>query len=112
MGDFSAENSVVHEEQLNIFLIADEHLLETIGQEVSGFMILLVTNLWLDKLSSESSSGRAINTMNSSVRLRLSKIKKVTNWLEILTLSLLNLSDWNLCGCLVIFLTIFLLCNG
>ena len=77
MGDFSAENSVVHEEQLNIFLVADEHLLETISQEVSGFMILLVTNLWLLKLSSESSSGRAINTTNSSVRFRLSKNNKM-----------------------------------
>ena len=112
MGDFSAENSVVHEEQLNIFLVADEHLLETISQEVSGFMILLVTNLWLLKLSSESSSGRAINTTNSSVRFRLSKNNNGKEMAVELTLSLLNLSDWNLCGCLVIFLTIFLLCNG
>jgi hypothetical protein len=71
LGDFSAESSVVHEKQLNILLIADEHLLESISQEMSCFMILLVTNLWLNQFSSKSSSGGAINTMNSSVRFWL-----------------------------------------
>ena len=68
MSDFTAVDSVVHEEDLNIGLVGDEHLLESVREDVSGLSILFVANehlLWLS--TSESSSGGAINTSNSSV---------------------------------------------
>ena len=72
LGDFTAENSVVHEEDLHIGLVGDKEFLESVRKDVSGLSILFVTNehlLWLS--TSESSSGRAINTSNGSVRVWL-----------------------------------------
>ena len=72
MGDFTAVDSVVHEEDLDISFIGDEHLLESVREDVSGLSILLVANehlLWLS--TSEFSSGGAIDTSNSSVRVWL-----------------------------------------
>ena len=58
MGDFSAINSVVHEKDLKIGLVGDEEFLESVREDVSGLMVLFVSNehlLWLS--TSESSSG-------------------------------------------------------
>ena len=44
MGDFTAVDSVVHEEDLDISFIGDEHLLESVREDVSGLSILLVAN--------------------------------------------------------------------
>ena len=68
LGDFTAENSVVHEEDLNISLVGDKEFLESVRKDVSGLMVLFVSNehlLWLS--TSESSSGGAIDTSNGSV---------------------------------------------
>ena len=72
LSNFTAENSVVHEEDLHIGLVGDKEFLESVRKDVSGLSILFVTNehlLWLS--TSESSSGRAINTSNGSVRVWL-----------------------------------------
>ena len=68
LGNFTAENSVVHEEELHILLVGDKEFLESVRKDVSGLCLLFVTNehlLWLS--TSESSSGGAIDTSNSSV---------------------------------------------
>ena len=68
LSNFTAENSVVHEEDLHIGLVGDKEFLESVRKDVSGLSILFVTNehlLWLS--TSKSSSGRAIDTSNGSV---------------------------------------------
>ena len=68
LSNFTAENSVVHEKNLNIHLVGDWEFLESVREDVSGLMVLFVTDehlLWLS--TSKSSSGRAINTSNGSV---------------------------------------------
>ena len=72
MSDFSTVNSVVHEEDLNVLFVGNWELLETVWENVSGLMVLFVANehlLWLS--TSKSSSGRAIDTSNSSVAVWL-----------------------------------------
>ena len=72
LSNFTAENSVVHQENFNISFIGNKDLLETVWKEMSGLMILFVTDEHLFSLStSKSSSGRAINTSNSSVAIWL-----------------------------------------
>ena len=67
LGDFSAENSVVHEEAVHVLFASDQELLEASGQLVSGLVVLLATDLHLLGSSSESSSGSAIDTSDSPV---------------------------------------------
>ena len=58
MGNFTAENSVVHEEELDIRFVGDKEFLESVREDVSGLMVLFVTDEHLFWLStSESSSG-------------------------------------------------------
>ena len=68
MGNLSAVSSVVHEEEFNISLTGDKHLLEASGEGVSGLLILLVSDLGHLLVSSESPSGEAIDTSDHSVR--------------------------------------------
>lgn len=68
LSNLTAVDSVVHEKELDISLIGDKEFLETIWEDVSSLMVLFVTNehlLWLS--TSESSSGGAIDTSDSSV---------------------------------------------
>jgi hypothetical protein len=72
LGDSSAINSVVHEKHFNILFVVDKEIFESVWESMSGLVILLVTDehfFWLS--ASESSSGRAIDTSNSSVRIGL-----------------------------------------
>ena len=87
LGDFTAVDSVVHEEELSIFLAGDEHLLEAGSKLMSSGLILLVTNSWHLLLSSKSSSGEAIDTSDSSVRIGL---KKLEHGVKKLTLTLFH----------------------
>ena len=57
LGDLSAVDSVVHEEELSIFLAGDEEFLEAGSKLVSGGLILFVSDCWHSLSSSESSSG-------------------------------------------------------
>ena len=77
LGDFSAENSVVHEKNLHIGLAGNKEFLESVREDVSGLMVLFVANehlLWLS--TSESSSGGAIDTSNGSVTVWLYSSRK------------------------------------
>ena len=70
--NFTAENSVVHEKEFDVTFVGDEELFETVWKNVSGLMVLFVTNehlLWLS--TSESSSGGAIDTSDGSVAVWL-----------------------------------------
>ena len=71
LSDFTAVDSVVHEEELSILLACDEQLLEAGGKLMSSGLILLVTNSWHSLLSSKSSSGEAIDTSNLSMGIGL-----------------------------------------
>ena len=72
LGDSSAISSVVHEKHFNILFVTNEEILETVWKQMSGLVILLVSNEHLFWLStSKSSSCWAINTSNSSVRIGL-----------------------------------------
>ena len=71
LGDLSAVDSVVHEEELSIFLAGDEQLLEAGSQLMSCGLILLVTNGWHSLLTSKSSSGGTIDTSDNSVGIGL-----------------------------------------
>ena len=73
LGDLSAVDSVVHEQHLDVVLVGDQQLLEAIGEEMSGFLVLLVTNLHFLLSSSESSSGGRIDTSDGSVGVGLRK---------------------------------------
>ena len=77
LGDSSAISSVVHEEHFNVLFVGDKEILEAVWKLVSGLVILLVSNEHLFWLStSKSSSSRAINTSNGSVRIGLYSSKK------------------------------------
>ena len=39
VGDLSSVGSVVHEEQLDVFFITNEELLESVGQQVAGLSV-------------------------------------------------------------------------
>ena len=67
LANFSAVSSVVHKEELDVFLVSDQQFFESIWQCVSGEMILLATNLWHFLSTLHSSSGEAINTTDLSV---------------------------------------------
>jgi hypothetical protein len=75
LGDLSTVNSVVHEEHIDVGLVADEELLESVSEEVSSLLLLLVTDFHFLLHTSPSSSGLAINTSDSSVRFLLNAKK-------------------------------------
>ena len=62
VGDFTAEGSVVHEQQFNVFLVLDQKLAETTGQHVSGLLGLLLTDVWHLELATELTTNWGINT--------------------------------------------------
>ena len=68
VGKFTTVVSVVHKEQFNIFFVTDEQLLEPVWQKMSGLSVVLITNLWHELISSESTTDSAINTMGCSPR--------------------------------------------
>ena len=68
VGKFTTVVSVVHKEQFNIFFVTDEQLLESVGQEMSGLSVVLITNGWHGLVASVSTTNSAINTMGFSPR--------------------------------------------
>ena len=75
LGNFTAVNSIVHEENFKIFLVGDEELLESIWQQVTSQVILLASDLWHFLRTLHSSTGEAINTTDRSVMVRLQNKK-------------------------------------
>lgn len=67
LSNFTAVGSVVHEEDLKIFFVGDEELLESVREQVAGSVVLLASDLWHFLSTLHSSSGEAINTSDLSV---------------------------------------------
>ena len=67
LGDFTAVDFVVHEEEFGVLLARDQEFLEAVWEHVSGLVILLVTNFHFLLVTSHSSSHEAIDTSNLSV---------------------------------------------
>lgn len=66
MGDFSAVNSVVHKEELDIVEVGDKELLESGGEEVSGLLVVSVSDSGHRQGSGESSSDSSVDTSGLS----------------------------------------------
>ena len=96
MGDLSTVSSVVHEEEFDVLFAGDKHLLETSGEGVSGLLVLLVSDLGHLFVSSESSSGEAINTSDHSVgsAQSLESIRLESVWVLGNLLNDLSLVEW------------------
>ena len=75
--DLTAVSSVVHEEELKVALVSDEHLLEAVGKKVSRLLVLLVTNGGHSLLTLESSASGAIDTADHSVGVRVDSLPLV-----------------------------------
>ena len=80
LGNLSAVDPVVHEEELSILLAGDKELLEAGSKLMSGGLILLVTNGWHLLSTSISSSGEAIDTSDLSVGVGLTKNFRTRFW--------------------------------
>jgi hypothetical protein len=62
VGDFCAEGSVIHEEDVKVQRIVDNELLEPIGQEELGRIIRSITDFRHFLVTSESPSHAVIDT--------------------------------------------------
>jgi hypothetical protein len=62
VGDFCREGSVVHQQDVEVFDVVNEELLQTIGQMESSFLIVTVTDLWHGLVASKSSSHSVVDT--------------------------------------------------
>ena len=68
VGKLTGVGPVVHQEELEILLIADEQFSESILQHVSGLFSRSITDTWEGLVASESSTDSAINTVRESPR--------------------------------------------
>ena len=66
VGDFTAVGSVVHQQQLNVLLVAEEEFSESIRQNVTGLSSRAITNGGHSLVASELTTDSGINTMGSS----------------------------------------------
>ena len=62
MCDFSAESSIVHEEDVEILDITNNEFLEAVREMVSGFLIRSVADFRHGSVASESSSHSVVDT--------------------------------------------------
>jgi hypothetical protein len=77
LGDLTTVGSVVHEEELEVALVSNEHLLEAVGEEESGLLVLLVTDGRHLLSTLESSTSGAINTADHSMGIRVHSLPLV-----------------------------------
>ena len=66
LGDFTAENSVVHEEDLEVSFASDEHLSESAREEMASDVVLLASDNGHADGTLELSTGSTINTSRFS----------------------------------------------
>ena len=66
VGDLTAVNSVVHQQQFDVLLVLDEQLSESIRQDVSGLLIRAITNGGEGLVASELTTDSRIDTVGSS----------------------------------------------
>ena len=60
--DFSAEGSVVHEKNFEIFDIVDDELLEAVGEVVLGGVVWAIADFWHFLVASEATTHPVIDT--------------------------------------------------
>ena len=68
VGDLTGVGSVVHQQQLDVLLVAEEELSESIRQHVTSLFSRAITNLGESLVASELSTDSGINTVGSSPR--------------------------------------------
>ena len=66
VGDFTAVGSVVHQQQLNVLLVAEEEFSESIRQNVTSLSSRSITNGWHSLVASELTTDSGIDTVGSS----------------------------------------------
>lgn len=71
LSDLTAVNTVVHQQELEILLVGDEQLFESVWQKMSSSFGLFASDFHLFLVASHSSSSEAINTSNLPVRIGL-----------------------------------------
>lgn len=57
----------MHEEHFNVVFVGDKKFLESVGEAMSGLVVLLVTDFHFLLSTLKSSSGGTIDTSNGSV---------------------------------------------
>ena len=68
VGDLTGVGSVVHQQQLDVILVAEEELSDSIRQHVTSLFSRAITNLGESLVASELSTDSGINTVGSSPR--------------------------------------------
>jgi hypothetical protein len=68
MGDFSAEGPVVHEEDLQVFIIPHEELLEAIRQVESGLAVAAVAAFRHGLVATEAASHSVVDTWGCKLK--------------------------------------------
>ena len=71
--DLTAIGSVVHKEDFEVLLVANEELLESVWKQVASLVVLLTADLWHFLSTLHSSTSEAIDTAHFSVVVRLQK---------------------------------------
>jgi len=88
VGDLTAEASVVHEEQFNVFIVLDQKLSETTWEHVSGLGSLLKTDVGHHLVTTELAAHGVVNTSGFSPgSLNTHKLGTVKNLLIFMTAS-------------------------
>ena len=65
VGDFSAEGSIVHEEDVEILNVVHDEFLEAVGEMESGLLVGAVADLGHGPVASESASHPVVDAVSS-----------------------------------------------
>ncbi len=96
MSDLSSVLAVLHEKNLKLLHVWDNELLEAIGEDVSGFLVASIANLWHWEGTLEATTNARVNTSGSSPCHLKNK-----GWVECLTVSQSKLIPPPFrCGCI------------
>ena len=68
VGDLAGVSSVVHQQQLDVLLVADKQLFESIRQHVAGLLSRTIANGGEGLVASELTTDSGINTVGGSPR--------------------------------------------
>ena len=68
VGDLTAVDSVVHQQEFDVLLVSQQELSEAIRQDVAGLLIRAITNGRESLVASELTTDSRIDTVGSSPR--------------------------------------------
>ena len=66
MGNLGSEGAAVHQQEVQLSNVGDKKLLEAVGQQVAGELVVTVTNLGHGNLALETATNAVINTLGLS----------------------------------------------